>query len=174
MNSIISKALVFAFNAHSSIDHRRKYTNEPYIVHPIAVADIVKQFGGSDAQIAAALLHDVVEDTPVVIREIVEEFGDEIASLVDDLTDVSSKSDGNRALRKKIDREHSANASKDAQFVKCADLIHNTINICEHDKTFAKVYIKEKKWLLDVMTKVHDTPIWSEAKRLVDSYYEEQ
>ena len=68
--SIITQALTFAYNAHKLIDQRRKYTDEPYIVHPIAVADIVEQYGGSENQIAAALLHDVVEDTPYSIFEI--------------------------------------------------------------------------------------------------------
>lgn len=168
--SIITQALVFAYNAHKLIDQRRKYTDEPYIVHPIAVADIVEQYGGSENQIAAALLHDVVEDTPVTLDIIEVEFGPAIADIVDGLTDVSKPEDGSRAIRKAIDRKHSASASACAQFVKCADLIHNTKSITEHDDNFARVYMAEKELLLDALTKVHGAPIWKAAKKLVEEY----
>ena len=61
------RALAFARRAHESIDHRRKYTDEPYIVHPIAVAELVKSVPHTPEMVAAAYLHDVVEDTPVTI-----------------------------------------------------------------------------------------------------------
>src|SRR5574343_831303 len=79
-------AYFFANAAHAAIDQRRKYTNEPYIIHPVMVYNIVRAIGGSSAQKAAALLHDVVEDTAVSIETIKVLFGDEIAYLVSDLT----------------------------------------------------------------------------------------
>lgn len=170
-HNILAAAHAFATAAHTAIDQRRKYTNEPYITHPEAVAALVMQYGGTETMVAAAYLHDVVEDTPITIEDIRDFFGSEIASIVDGLTDVSEKSDGSRALRKALDREHIANASYEAQFVKCADLIHNTSSITKHDKNFAKIYMKEKELLLEVMTKVHDTPIFDEAKRMLELYY---
>jgi (p)ppGpp synthase/HD superfamily hydrolase len=169
--SVITQALAFAYNAHGSIDQRRKYSGEPYIVHPIAVADIVKQYGGTQVQIAAALLHDVVEDTPVTLDIIEVEFGPGIATIVEGLTDVSKPEDGNRAVRKAIDREHTAQATASAQFVKCADLIHNTRCITAHDPDFARVYMQEKRELLSVMTKVRDSKLYAEAKRICDEYF---
>jgi (p)ppGpp synthase/HD superfamily hydrolase len=150
---IIEKARVFATAAHGAAAQLRKYTMEPYIVHPREVASIVAQHGGSDAQVAAAWLHDVVEDTGVTIEVIREEFGTEVADLVGWLTDVSRPEQGNRATRKAIDRAHSAMAPAEAQTVKLADLISNCTSIREHDATFAKTYFEEKRLLLEVLTK---------------------
>ena len=87
--NIIKKARLFATVAHAAIGQRRKYTNEPYIVHPEEVAKLVTRYGGTENQIAAAWLHDVVEDTNITEDLIHQEFGDDIASLVCCLTDVS-------------------------------------------------------------------------------------
>ena len=91
--------------------------------------EIVQTVEHDEAMLAAALLHDVVEDTPVTIEEIQEIFGADVASLVDDLTDVSKPEDGNRKFRKALDREHSAQSSARAQTVKLADLISNGVDI---------------------------------------------
>ena len=70
---------------------QRRKSGEPYIFHPIAVAKIVAYDIGLDAvSIAAALLHDVVEDTPITIEEIARDFGDVIAKIVKGLTKISS------------------------------------------------------------------------------------
>ena len=62
---------MFAIEAHG--DQRRKYTGEPYVVHPIQVADILeKEVEATTEMLAAAILHDVVEDTPVTLRDIKE------------------------------------------------------------------------------------------------------
>ena len=95
-------------------------------------------------------------------------FGDEIASIVEGLTDVSLPSDGNRAKRKSIDRMHSASASTESQFVKCADIIDNSWDIAENDLSFAKVYKSEVFLLLHAMTKVKHTEIWDQAMQSVE------
>ena len=141
---------------------------DDYIVHPIRVAQTVKQFGGNDDMVAAAYLHDVVEDTQVNLDIVTGMFGSVVGKLVDDLTDVSVPSDGNRVARKAIDREHLANASTDAQFIKCADIIDNSSDIADNDPAFWKVYKQEMQLLLDVMTKVKNTDIWNKAKESVD------
>jgi (p)ppGpp synthase/HD superfamily hydrolase len=170
-NRVLTKALQFAIVAHG--DQKRKYTGLPYVTHTIEVATIVAEHGGSDAQIAAALLHDTVEDTPVELQEIVNEFGMEIAELVGWLTDVSKPEDGNRAARKAVDRNHTADASSTAQFVKLADLISNTKSIVEHDVNFARVYLAEKQKLLDVMRKdVKETELFSIARLQLDAALE--
>ena len=134
-------------------DQRRKYTNDLYINHPIAVAEIVETVPHTLEMIAAALLHDVVEDTDVTIEQVEAKFGYKVAELVGWLTDISRPEDGNRKTRKAIDREHSANAPAEAQTIKLADLIHNSISIAEHDPGFWKVYKEEKIKLLKVLTK---------------------
>jgi len=134
-------------------DQKRKYTNDPYIVHPIAVSEIVKTVAHTDEMVAAALLHDVVEDTDVTLDQIKTKFGSKVAELVGWLTDISRPEDGNRKTRKTLDREHSAEAPADAQTIKLADLIHNTKSIEKHDPHFWKVYKQEKIALLGVLTK---------------------
>lgn len=162
--TIVSRARVFATAAHAAVGQKRKYTFEPYIVHPAEVASIVMSHGGTDAMIAAAWLHDVVEDTGVTIETIHAEFGTEVAELVGWLTDVSRPEDGPRWFRKKMDREHSAAAPAEAQTIKLADLIANTRSIMAHDAAFAKVYLEEKRLLLTVMTR-GDAVLIAEARK---------
>ena len=164
MPDLVVRARTFARLAHGS--QKRKYTGEPYIVHPIEVSEIVARHNGSKEMIAAALLHDTVEDTDVTIDDIRNEFGNAVALLVDDLTDVSKLEDGNRATRKAMDRDHTANASAAAMVIKAADLISNSKSIAEHDPKFAKVYFEEKRALLDVMFKIKHTDIFKEAQEL--------
>ncbi len=151
MSRLVEKALQFATMAHEG--QVRKYTGEPYINHPVEVMGIVKTVSDDPAMHAAALLHDVVEDTDFTIEDIVREFGDDVARLVDDLTDVSKPEDGNRKTRKALDRAHSAMASARAQTVKLADLISNGKDIIQHDRHFGKVFLAEKDLLLEVLTK---------------------
>ena len=160
-------ALTYATAAHAAIGQRRKYTDQPYIVHPIRVADIVDLYGGTDEMIMAAYLHDVVEDTAVSIADILDMFGTDVARIVDGLTDVSVPEDGNRAVRKAIDRVHSADASYEAQFVKCADMIDNASDIGDNDPSFNVVYRKEMVLLLVVLDKVIDEPIYKTALKAV-------
>jgi (p)ppGpp synthase/HD superfamily hydrolase len=161
--SVTDRALTFATAAHAAVGQKRKYDGEDYIVHPIRVADIVRTYGGSDDQIAAAYLHDVVEDTQVDIDTIRDMFGDTIAELVSDLTDVSCSYDGNRATRKSIDMEHTLSGSVDAQFVKLADILDNSQDIRQADPSFWKVYQKEMLALLDGMAECTMFPLYAKA-----------
>ena len=145
-------ATLFAQFAHRK--QKRKYTGEPYYVHLEEVAGLVQTAKDVDVNmIIAALLHDAVEDTWVPLWLVRVLFGSDVAGLVSDLTDASRPEDGNRAVRKAIDRAHSANASSRAQTVKLADLLSNTRSITLHDAKFAKVYMAEKELLLAVLTK---------------------
>jgi (p)ppGpp synthase/HD superfamily hydrolase len=163
---MVERARVFATAAHAAVGQVRKYTFEPYIVHPAEVAKIVRDAGGSEAMVAAAWLHDTVEDTGVTIETIRAEFGTEVAELVGWLTDVSRPEHGNRAHRKALDRAHSAAAPAEAQTVKLADLIANTRSIMAHDEAFAKTYLEEKRLLLAVMTK-GDPVLMAEARKFI-------
>ena len=167
MDSLAQTAFTYASAAHAAVSQRRKYTDEPYIVHPIRVAGIVANFGGTDEMIAAAYLHDVVEDTGVSIEDILDMFGSVVAVIVDGLTDVSKPEDGNRAVRKAMDRQHSADATWAAQFVKCADIIDNASDIGDNDPSFNIVYRKEMVALLEVLDKVKDEPIYAAAVKAV-------
>ena len=151
MTDLVERARAFAIREHRRIDHRRKYSKQPYDVHLKAVADLVAGVTDDPEMIAAAWLHDVVEDTPVTLDDVAREFGDAVARLVDELTDVSRPGDGNRAARKAIDRAHLAAASPRAKTVKLADLTDNARDICRHDAGFGRVYLAEMEALLAVL-----------------------
>jgi len=145
------RARDFSWEAHKN--HKRKYTNEPYFNHLQEVAEIVSSVPSSTPEmIAAAYCHDTVEDVGVTLEQIEKEFGLTVRAYVQDLTDVSKKSDGNRIARKKIDLEHTAQALPCSKTIKLADLISNSKSIVEHDAGFAIVYLKEKNALLQVLT----------------------
>ena len=151
-NELVLRAKVFATAAHAAVGQVRKYSGEPYVVHPIEVAGIVSTVPHTPEMLAAALLHDVVEDTDITVELINRMFGSEVAELVGWLTDVSKPEDGNRAIRKAMDREHSGQAPAAAQTIKLADLISNTKSITEHDPSFAELYLDEKELLLELLT----------------------
>jgi len=166
---MINKARQFAAAAHRSIDQRRKYTGDEYIVHPAAVAKLVSSVTDDVDMICAAWLHDVVEDTPVSIEEIRCEFGERVASLVADLSDVSKPEDGNRKIRKAMDREHTRQACPEAKTIKLADLIDNAKSIVEHGGGFASVFMDEKDLLLEVL-KEGDSTLYTMACNVVREY----
>ena len=166
-NELVSRSLTFAAEAHAS--QTRKYTNEPYITHPVSVAHMVAEVSGTPEMIAAALLHDTVEDTPVTVEQIEMEFGGAVAELVRQLTDVSRPQDGNRAHRKALDRAHLGKGSAEAKTIKLADLIDNSGSIQKHDPKFAKVYMAEKKLLLEALAD-GDARLLSRAKAIVEIY----
>ena len=149
MEEKLQEAIEFATEAHG--DQKRKYTGEPYITHPIAVMEIVREVPHTDEMLVAAVLHDTVEDTPVTLEEIKTKFGTKVAELVDGLTDVSRPEHGNRKTRKALDRAHLAKQNAEVQTIKLADLIHNTMSIGLYDPHFYKVYKEEKIKILDVL-----------------------
>lgn len=171
-DALVAQARLFSRCAHQAAGQIRKYTNEPYYLHPAAVGDMVASEvpDATPEMIAAALLHDVVEDTPITHAEIAELFGDAVAGMVYDLTDqYTDPAQGNRAERKAREQERLSRISPEAQTIKYADLIHNTESIVKHDPKFARVYLEEKRALLDVM-KDGDPTLWKRAKKLAQKY----
>lgn len=153
-------ALRFATKAHAG--QVRKYTGEPYINHPVAVASIVATVNHTPEMIAAAYLHDTVEDCGVTLAEIKERFGGKVATLVAYLSNISTPYHGNRAARKALDLQHTALAPAEAKTIKLADLIDNTKTISAFDPGFWQIYRKEKKRLLEVL-KEGDPVLWAHA-----------
>lgn len=156
IGNLISVADLVASTAHGATGQRRKYTNEPYIIHPRAVALYVRELHPADLELqAAALLHDVVEDTKLTNAFIKEVFGAEIAQLVSEVTDVATSNDGNRATRMRMNRDHVALASARGQTLKACDIRHNLESILRFDSEFAPVYAKEKREQLEILTQAH-------------------
>ena len=146
----IEQARQFAAGKHET--QKRKYTGEPYIVHPEAVAATVRQVGGSVDMICAALLHDVIEDQGVTPQEITNQFGPHVSKLVVEMTEVSKLEDGNRKTRKQIDRDHYGSISPEGQTIKLADILDNGSDILRNNPAFARTYIPECEALFHVLT----------------------
>ena len=159
---MFERAVKFATKAHRG--QKRKYTDEPYIMHPLAVAEIVRTVSDhTEEMLVAAVLHDVVEDTDVTIQDICDEFGTVVGMYVEYLTDISTPEDGNRAQRKERDAWHNSRGPAEAQTIKVADLIHNTADIHTNDPRFWEVYKHEKWFLLNLLTEA-DSVLWLQAR----------
>lgn len=149
---MINKAKIASKEAHESIKQRRKYVDKPYYTHPHAVAELVSQVTDDEHVIAAAYLHDVIEDVaphnPNYNEDWIEkEFGPKVLNLVIELTNKYTKenySNLNRTSRKYLEAMRIANISEDAKTIKKADLYHNSTEL-DHTLKFSKVWLDEKK-----------------------------
>ena len=153
-------AFAYEFAARAHEGQKRKYTGEPYIVHPVEVMTVLMENvpSASTEMLMAALLHDVVEDCGVTPEEIHDQFGPIVEDLVFWLTDPPTVPGGpNRAARKAMTRERYAIAPAEAHTIKCADIISNTSTITHHDPDFAVVYLSEVRALLEVLDRADQT-----------------
>jgi (p)ppGpp synthase/HD superfamily hydrolase len=159
-SELILKVEAFAAAAHHG--QKRRYSDQPYIVHPVRVMKKCSEYTNDDAILSAALLHDVLEDTAVVATELetfLQSVTDEITAaktlnLVADLTDIYTKESYpklNRAQRKALETQRLATISGNAQTIKYADIIDNA-DVAEYDPGFARKYLKEQRNILTVMT----------------------
>jgi (p)ppGpp synthase/HD superfamily hydrolase len=148
---LIEKAKEFAIKAHEG--QVRKYTFQPYVEHPILVAKAVSRFVDDPEAIAAALLHDTVEDCDVSFEDIEDNFGDIVAEYVWFLTK-PPEFVGNRAVRKQLDRDRLATAPKIVKLIKICDVMHNSGSIRDHDPDFYEDFRVETRLLLDAIDAV--------------------
>ncbi|MDQ0973740.1 (p)ppGpp synthase/HD superfamily hydrolase [Neobacillus niacini] len=122
---IVEKALQIASKNHEG--QYRKNSDIPYITHPVAVGMMLLKSGYSEEIVAAGILHDTVEDTPLSLDEIKWEFGPKIAELVE------GSSEPDKSLPWKARKEHTIEflqtASEDIRAVVCADKLHNIRSI---------------------------------------------
>ena len=122
---ILSKAYNFALNAHKD---QKRVSGDPYIVHPVAVANILTDLKLDSATIITGLLHDTIEDTYATYDTVVKEFGKEVADLVDGVTKLSALEDkAVQNSRAENFRKLILATSKDIRvlLVKIADRLHN-------------------------------------------------
>lgn len=119
--NIIDKALEVAAVAHRN--QVRKGTNIPYISHPCAVAIMLARAGCTEHVIAAGILHDTVEDTPLSLDDIRQQFGDEVAAIVEGCSEPDKSLPWE--ARKEHTLEHIRHAPRDVRLVTCADKQHN-------------------------------------------------
>jgi (p)ppGpp synthase/HD superfamily hydrolase len=122
---IIEKALQVASKNHQG--QYRKNTDIPYITHPVAVGMMLLRNGYSEEIVAAGILHDTVEDTPLTLEELKSEFGAKIAEMVE------GSSEPDKSLTWKERKEHTIEflktAPEDIRAVACADKLHNIRSI---------------------------------------------
>ncbi len=120
---LIDKAYRVAEEKHRS---QKRQSGEPYITHPLAVAQILAELGLAPRAIAAALLHDTVEDTGYALSELTDEFGEEVALLVDGVTKLDKVKYGDSAQAETV-RKMIVAMSKDVRVlvIKLADRLHN-------------------------------------------------
>ena len=156
----LEQVLEFAYEKHK--DQKRKYTNEPYINHPINVAMIIEEAFSHTSElymysdklpirintVIGAWLHDVVEDTNTSFVEIEEKFGIHIRNILYYVTNISKPTDGNRKIRKKIDMAHNLKGPVESIMIKLADIIDNCNGIMKRDPSFGKKYLIEKQQFL--------------------------
>tara|TARA_Y100000591_G_scaffold201459_1_gene174285 strand:+ start:1814 stop:3559 length:1746 start_codon:yes stop_codon:yes gene_type:complete len=121
----LSKAYEFAVKAHAD---QKRHSGDPYVIHPVAVADILTELKLDSATIATGLLHDTIEDTHATYNTIVKEFGSEVADLVDGVTKISVlENQANTSTKAENFRKLILATSKDIRvlLVKLADRLHN-------------------------------------------------
>ena len=162
MDTILNKIAAFADKAHG--DQQRKYAAERYIEHPLRVMKICRHYGYRLPVLAAAILHDVLEDTNTTPKQIKkflltvmnEGAASHTLGLVIELTDVYTKHDYPRLSRRRRKAREVArmeNTSAEAQTIKYADIIDNAREIVEHDPDFAPVFLRECRALVNKMKK---------------------
>jgi len=154
MMNLIARATLFADQAHDG--QLRKFSGLPYISHPMEVMQIVRGVCNDDDVLAAAVLHDVIEDCGVTYTDLMLEFNENIAHLVYQVTNAADDEDGDRIVRAYINRNVMANASADAQTLKLADIISNLSGIdlaLECDPAWAKMYLEEKVDMINILTR---------------------
>jgi len=130
--NLILKATQFSALKHQN--QKRKDGKTPYVIHPISVAVILSEIGGIDDEevLSAALLHDTIEDTDTTADEIDREFGSNISSIVEELTDNKELS---YSERKQFQIDHASDLSKEATLVKIADKTSNVTDLINEKPT---------------------------------------
>jgi len=151
---VVREALELAIAAHDG--QTRRYTGEPFVLHPVAVAHVVSEYERDPLVLAAALLHDVVEDTDVTAQYLADRFPASVVRMVMSLTNPSGPTDGDRATRKAIDHAYVAQSDPRAQTIKYADVLLNVRSIARHDPAFARdIYLPQKASLIDRLDRGH-------------------
>ena len=150
LKEIVNKAYNFSKEAHKG--QFRKFTNLPYFTHPKGVARYIEQLTKDPEMIAAALLHDVVEDSNHTIEEIRTEFGERVASLVDEVTNKEEERVGRK--KKEYLKDKMVHMSDDALIIKLADRLQNVLFLEKDAKTdehkkFIFYYYKSTRYILD-------------------------
>jgi len=185
--SLLDRAIVFAVRAHAGTERRGK--GFPYIVHPMEAMEIVATMTADQELLAAAVLHDTVEDTDVTLEQIRAEFGERVAALVDaesDRVEEGEPGEDRWHARKRAALERLAAAPRDAKIVALGDKLSNMRAIArdyarQGDALWSLFHAKdpaEHAWryraLTDALRELQDTLAFNEFERLVREVFDEK
>ena len=181
---LLDRAIVFAVRAHHDTERRGK--GFPYIVHPMEAMEIVATITSDQELLAAAALHDTIEDTDVTVEDIRREFGDRVAQLVhaesDRFTEGVSEEDSWHD-RKQAAIDRLSNASHDAKIVAMGDKLSNMRAIwrdyqTKGDELWNIFHVKDKashEWhyrgLADSLSELSDTFAYKEFVHLINDVF---
>ena len=183
-STLLDRAIIFAVQAHHNTERRGK--GFPYIVHPMEAVEIVATITPDQELLAAAALHDTIEDTDVTVEDIRHEFGDRVAELVhaesDQFTEGVSEEDSWHD-RKQAAIDRLAAASHDAKIVAMGDKLSNMRAIwrdyqMKGDELWQIFHVKDKashEWhyrgLADSLSELSDTFAYQEFVRLINDVF---
>ena len=182
--TLLDRAIVFAVRAHAGTERRGK--GFPYIVHPMEAVEIVATMTRDQELLAAAALHDTVEDTDTTVEQIREEFGDRIASLVASESDIVLEglpAEDSWHARKQAAIDRLARASHDAKIVALGDKLSNMRAIArdyaqQGDALWSLFHAKDPKdheWhyrgLADALRDLEDTFAYQEFVKLINQVF---
>lgn len=183
---LVDKAIIFATQAHHGTERRGK--GFPYIIHPLEALAIVASMTSDPEMLAAAVLHDTIEDTDVTYDDISEHFGLHVAELVAAETDLRQTPDGKNLTwreRKQRDIDNLRLASRDVKIVALGDKLSNMRAIARDyrvrgDALWQMFHEKDKAthaWrygaLRDALAELKDTPAFEEFDFLVRLTFED-
>ena len=181
---LLDRAIVFAVKAHANTERRGK--GYPYIVHPLEAVEIVATMTPDQELLAAAALHDTVEDTEVTVEQLRAEFGERVASLVADESDVMPEGMTEQASwhqRKQAAIDRLTKASHDAKMVALGDKLSNMRAIARDydeigDALWNRFHTndpKEHEWhyrgLADALRELEDTVAYKEFESLINKVF---
>ena len=177
--SLIKKAYDYANILHAG---QKRKTGEPYITHPREVAIIIAKLGFDETVIAAAILHDVIEDCDCTVEDLKKHFNAKIANLVDAVTAIKAYEGKSKEFKKLLMKEKAYNKlytfamnEKLAFYIKFADRLHNlsTISIFPKYKQIEKVK-ETQKWLTPVLSSIKAVYLYYELENRCQSILEEK
>ena len=182
--ALLDRAIVYAVKAHHNSERRGK--GFPYIVHPMEAVEIVATITPDQELLAAAALHDTVEDTDVTVEELRREFGDRIADLVHSESDIQTEGVSEEDSwhdRKQAAIDRLAHASHDAKIVAMGDKLSNMRAIyrdyiTQGDELWKIFHVKDKashEWhyrgLAKSLSELGDTFAYQEFVTLIDKVF---
>ena len=181
---LLDRAIVFAVRAHAGTERRGK--GFPYIVHPMEAVEIVATMTPDQELLAAAALHDTVEDTDVTVEQIRAEFGERIASLVAAESDIKVSGvseEENWHIRKQAAIDRLTAAPHDAKIVALGDKLSNMRAIArdyamQGDALWNLFHVKDRKdheWhyrgLANALRELQDTFAYKEFEQLINQVF---